>query len=120
MSLPEVGVEEEFLLVDRATLLPVSLHRTSDSRGAAPGGEYTEPELHRAQIETASHPCTSLAELSEQLIEHRGSLAEAARREGILVVASGTYPGRMGRAGRLITEKDRYGAMLDANALITR
>ena len=83
-------------------------------------GEYTETELHRAQIETASRPCSSLKELAEQLAEHRSALAQAAQPQGIRVVALGTFPGSMGESGRLITEKHRYEAMLEANSLIAR
>ncbi len=120
MRTPQIGVEEEFLLVDGDTWLPAPQIERVIPAAQRLAGEYTEPELHRAQIETASRPCASLDQLAEQLMEHRGALAEAARREGILVVASGTYPGKMGRAGRLITEKERYEAMLEANSLITR
>lgn len=120
MKVPELGVEEEFLLVDAETGTPAPriARVIPDARRLA--GEYVEPELHRAQIETASRPCSSLMELSEDLTQQRNAVAEAARNEGALVVASGTYPGRMGESGRLITDKERYETMAEVNPLIAR
>jgi carboxylate-amine ligase len=113
-----VGVEEEFLLVDRETLRPApDISRIlADARRLT--GDQTQPELHRAQIETASRPSESLTDIANQLTEQRLGLAEAASRHGALVLASGTYPGSMGVPGRLITADDRYEAMAESNALI--
>jgi glutamate---cysteine ligase / carboxylate-amine ligase len=113
-----IGVEEEFILLDAETLLPAPriTQIIADARRLA--GNYAQPELHRAQIESASEPSESLSEIGEQLAEQRARLAEAAARHGAVVLASATYPGFMGHSGQMITPEDRYEEMREANALI--
>lgn len=114
-----VGVEEEFLLVDAATGRPAP--RIAEIFHDEPAAEgVAQKELHRAQIETATPACHTLEEVRGHLVEGRRRVAELAGRYGIAVVASGTYPGKMGGAGRLITADDRYEAMADANALLAK
>lgn len=119
-TVPDIGVEEEFVLVEAESGRPAL--RVSEVLADAHrlAGEYTGPELHRAQIETASEPCASLAELAEQLTEQRRLVGQAASEHGVRVLATGTYPGKMGEAGRLITENARYKEMAAANPLIAR
>jgi glutamate---cysteine ligase / carboxylate-amine ligase len=115
-----VGVEEEFLLVDAETGAPTP--RISDvmPKAAALAGDQAQEELHQAQIEHATTACDSLADLRSELVALRRSFVRAAASEGSLVVVSGTYPGRMGDEGRLITSKDRYQALAAANSILAR
>lgn len=114
----QVGVEEEFLLVDADTGRPAPRIDDVIRDAEAMAGEAAQPELHRAQIETASPPCESLEELSRSLTDLRARMAAAAARHDARVVASGTYPGHMGFEGRLITGKDRYEDMAERGGLI--
>lgn len=114
-----VGVEEEFLLVDGDTGRPAPrvgeiLHDGAQTE------EVAQKELHRAQIETATPACATLADVRHHLGERRRQVAAVADRHGVLVVSSGSYPGKMGSAGQLITAEPRYEAMADANALVAR
>lgn len=101
MSHRTVGVEEEFLLVDPETGSPRPIAAailTSASRVDAPGRSpsHTEPsfeaEMQLQQIETATRPCTSLAELSSELRSARRDAAKAAQEYGADLVAMGTSP----------------------------
>jgi len=114
-----VGVEEEFLLVDADSGSPAP--RVSDvmSEAAALVGCDIQEELHRAQIEDATPPCADLGELAAHLRRLRSQPVEAANRHGTRVVASGTFPGTMGEAGRLITSGRRYRQMAEQNAELT-
>ncbi|HWE55016.1 MAG TPA: glutamate--cysteine ligase [Acidimicrobiales bacterium] len=114
MKVPSVGVEEEFLLVDAET------GRPAPRVEQVVAGADAEKELHRAQIEINTEPCSTLAELADRLTGQRASVAAAARDEGTSVVASGTYPGPIGEAGRLLTEKDRYRAVAGTNIVLAR
>ncbi|MBE1463504.1 carboxylate-amine ligase [Kibdelosporangium phytohabitans] len=87
------GVEEEFLVVDRASRHTVARAGAVLKRAAAgvlPRGAALHPELLSSQVEFASGVCTSMTELHEHLLTGRRLLAEAARGEGLAVVSSGT------------------------------
>ncbi|MFD1146190.1 carboxylate-amine ligase [Saccharothrix hoggarensis] len=88
-----VGVEEEFLLVDPSTRRPVARAVEVLSRvGDLPPGSAVHRELIGTQVEFATGVCADLAELRDQLVAGRRALADAARAEGLLLVASGTPP----------------------------
>ena len=89
---PELGVEEEFSLVDGESLQPAPRITDILEDALALPLDYAQAELHRAQIVTASEPSRSLSEIGEQLTERRARPAEAAGRHDALVLASGTYP----------------------------
>jgi carboxylate-amine ligase len=86
-----VGVEEELLLVDPAT------RRTTASSAAVldyseRSGTSGSAELQREQIEIETKPCSTLADLAEEIQRQRRSVIEAAHRAGSEVVALGTSP----------------------------
>jgi carboxylate-amine ligase len=88
-----VGVEEEFLLVDAATLRTAP-HAAAVLARAAKGPEPTtgmrfQPELAATQVEVATGICTDLGNLRRQLVDARARLAAAARAEGVRLVATG-------------------------------
>jgi carboxylate-amine ligase len=115
-----LGVEEEFLLLDATTRAPSPrIGRILDQATAA-AGDRAQAELHQAQIEHATSPCDSLDDLRRELMELRSAFVGGAEAEGSLVIASGSYPGHMGHAGQLITSKDRYHEMAEANSILAR
>ncbi|WP_245687359.1 carboxylate-amine ligase [Streptacidiphilus griseoplanus] len=86
-----LGVEEEFLLVDRTTGAAVPYAPAVVSRAAEEfGAERIQAELFPTQIETASRPCTSLADLRADLRLLRQGIARHARAAGCLPMAGGT------------------------------
>jgi carboxylate-amine ligase len=88
---PRFGVEEEFLVVDADSRVPVPaaatvVEQTSGLLGAGRvGGEITE-----LQLETRTDPCETADRLHEQLAEARRVAAGAARANGLAIVASGS------------------------------
>lgn len=115
---PRIGVEEEFLLVDRGTGRPAPLIGKVIGAARDRAGDATQTELHRAQIETATEPCGTLGDLRAELVRLREAVAAAAADHGAAVVASGTFPGPIGPEGEAITPRARYEELAGANALV--
>jgi carboxylate-amine ligase len=84
------GVEEEFLLVDPATGRTVPAAAEVGKVAADELGGAVHMELQQTQIELASRPCSTLAELDEVLRYGRDRLAAAAAGCGVWLVASGS------------------------------
>ena len=104
-----LGIEEELFLVD-----PVSRDLVRDpdpeiiadcQRGAAP--HKVVPEFLRAQIETNSRVCGSVAEVREALLETRALVIDAAAKHGAAVMAASTHPFAAWDT-QLTTPKERY------------
>jgi carboxylate-amine ligase len=106
-----VGVEEELLLVDPETGTPVAV-----AGSVLAGADGLEAELQQQQIEIGTAPCTSLAELADQLRYWRSAAAAAAQRAGALIVATGTSPVPVVPE---VTVKPRYQAMVETFGLTT-
>lgn len=87
---PRFGVEEEFLVVDAVTRAPVPRAAEVIEKAAATLGSRVSGEITTLQVETRTDPCTTLAELAEQLGEARRVVAAGARAAGLRVVATGS------------------------------
>jgi glutamate---cysteine ligase / carboxylate-amine ligase len=112
-ALPTVGVEEEFLVLDPATGLPVQAAEEVLALAQGDGCASTlQPEVLRSQVETASPVCQTLGEVSEHLSHSRRALGTAARRLGTVVAPVGAAP--VGEPSASITPKDRYLTMAKA------
>lgn len=111
-ALPSIGVEEEFLLLDRTTGLPVPVAgpvlALARSVEAAADAEL-QPEILRSQVETATPVCTALEELSASLRGSRRALALAAEEHHVGLGATGTAPDC--HPEQLVTQNTRYLAM---------
>ncbi|MDE0040385.1 MAG: carboxylate-amine ligase [Gammaproteobacteria bacterium] len=104
-----LGVEEELFLVDPDSR---DLVRNPDpaviadcQRDAAP--HKVVPEFFRAQIETNSRVCGSVAQVRQALLETRGLVIDAAERHGCAVMAASTHPFAAWDT-QLTTPKERY------------
>lgn len=97
-------MEEEFLIVDaagnpaavarEALRLASRSHddgRSQDQDDPGPGGEL-EAELKQEQIETATHPCADMADLSDEVRRGRAQAQTAVARFGASIAAVGTCP----------------------------
>ncbi|WP_433386243.1 carboxylate-amine ligase [Micromonospora sp. KLBMP9576] len=87
-SLPLLGVEEEFLVVDAGNgeVVPQAaavIARASRRLGARVGGEIT-----KLQVETRTDPCRTIADLEAQLADGRAVSQSAAVSLGLRVIAS--------------------------------
>jgi carboxylate-amine ligase len=103
-----MGIEEEYLLVDRASrdLLadpPPALFRDCEARLA---GQVT-PEFLRSQIEVGTPVCRSVGEARAALTRLRATVAEVAAAHGAAIIASSTHPFAHWRTQRH-TDKERY------------
>jgi carboxylate-amine ligase len=88
-----IGVEEEYLLVDRDTRdlvtdPPASM--LAECKELA--GEQVSPEFLRSQIEVGTKICRSVAEARGDLAKLRGTIAEVAERHGCAPIAASTHP----------------------------
>src|SRR3954470_13266657 len=86
-----VGVEEELLLVDPESrrLKPASRAAIRLAQHADPHDddiEQVDEELFKPQIETATRPCATLAELEGEVRDVRRQAAEAAAESGAALV----------------------------------
>ncbi|MGC0418827.1 carboxylate-amine ligase [Embleya sp. AB8] len=112
-----LGVEEEYLLVDPVSGLPVpAAERVRAEARLRPGlgvGDV-QPELLKAQLEVATPVCTSLDEIGGYLHRMRRELSAAAERIGCRMIACGAAPVSNGTMEE-ISEHPRYLA-IGANA----
>ena len=99
-----VGVEEEFMLVSPdGALRPVApavlrhAREVDDGATDVPGG-HLEKELKREQIETSTHPCEDLDDLTAELRAGRMAADTSARQADARVAAIATAPGPLGSA----------------------
>jgi carboxylate-amine ligase len=88
-----VGVEEEYLLVDKDTRAlvvdpPDDLMEECERRL----GIQVSTELLRSQVEIGTKVCKNVAEVREELVYLRGTIKEVANRYGLEPIASSTHP----------------------------
>lgn len=105
-----LGIEEEYLLLDPETGLPVfnasevqALLETGDTIT----GDDIQRELLSCQIETATPVCHTLTEAEESLLNFRRQLSAAARKAGVRASGSATAP-RIEEGYPELTDKQRY------------
>ncbi len=106
-----VGIEEEYLLVDRQTRQavidpPQSLLAGCEQRLA----ELVRPEFLTSQIEIGTPVCRTVGEAGRQLQTLRGQVAEVADQYGLAPIAASTHPFTEWQTQRH-TDKARYHAI---------
>jgi glutamate---cysteine ligase / carboxylate-amine ligase len=105
---PLMGVEEEYLVVDPETRAAVPRAGSVVARAAAELGDQVGSEITKFQVEARTEPCASALSLHDQLRRLRSAVADAARCEGLAVVATGT-PVLGDVVPPPITDHPRYG-----------
>jgi carboxylate-amine ligase len=103
-----IGVEEEYLLVDRVTRELVSSVPPEVLAGCRELlGEQVSPEFLQCQIEVGTRVCETLPEVREELVRLRRGVSQVAERHGLAVVAASSHPfARRGDQRR--TPRERY------------
>jgi glutamate---cysteine ligase / carboxylate-amine ligase len=87
-----IGVEEEFQIIDPATL-ELRSHVMQLVSAASPDiVEQVKHEMHQSIVETGSRICDSVADLRIEMHRTRGELIAAAERADLQIVAAGTHP----------------------------
>ncbi|WP_308249851.1 carboxylate-amine ligase [Sphaerisporangium fuscum] len=101
-------MEEEYLVVDPVTreVAPEAAAVVEAASGEL--GARVCTEITRFQVEAKTDPCAGIGDLEAQLRAMRAVVAEAARRQGLAVVASGT-PVLGDAVPPPITDHPRYG-----------
>lgn len=113
MSEPDftVGIEEEYLLVDRTTRdLARDPPRELFERCQDRLGVRVHPEFLRAQIEVSTGVCTGMAEARGQLAQLRRTVAEVAGEWNLAPIAASTHPFGAWDA-QVHTDRARYTAL---------
>ncbi|HEX3120908.1 MAG TPA: carboxylate-amine ligase [Candidatus Acidoferrum sp.] len=87
-----IGVEEEFQIIDPATM-ELRSHVMQLVSAASPDiVEQVKHEMHQSIVETGSKICDSVADLRIEMHRTRGELIAAAERADLQIVAAGTHP----------------------------
>jgi glutamate---cysteine ligase / carboxylate-amine ligase len=108
-----IGVEEEYLLVDRETRdlvtdMPESMIEDCETEMEATG--QVSPEFLRAQIEVGTKVCESIAEVRTELARMRNCVSKVAERHGCAPIAASTHPFARWLDQRH-TDKERYDSL---------
>jgi carboxylate-amine ligase len=108
-----LGIEEEYLLVDRATGAvaaepPEELFTALHDRTA--GRAF--PEFLRAQVEVATPVCRDIGEARVALGDLRRAVIEEAGRYGLAPIAASSHPFSL-TSRQKRTDKERYVALLE-------
>ncbi len=115
-----LGIEEEYLLVDRATRdLAADPPKSfmAEIEGLLEG--QVSPEFLRSQIEVETRVCTTIAEARAELAHLRRTVAEVAGRHGCAPIACSTHP--FGSwTGQLHTDKERYNVLAEDMQVVAR
>ena len=106
-----LGVEEEYLLVDKKTRAliidpPAELMREAEELL----GEQVTAELLRSQIEIGTRVCRNVQEAEAELKRLRSGVIEVAEKYDLAPIAASTHPFSRWREQKQ-TEKDRYQAL---------
>ncbi|GAC53461.1 carboxylate-amine ligase [Gordonia amicalis] len=107
-QVPPLGVEEEFVLVDRETARPVARNREVAAAASARGLDLAL-ELTSCQVEIATPTSDTAKEIGDHLYRLRSIVAAAADDVGVDVVACGLPP-RVPESFP-VTDTPRYRAM---------
>lgn len=91
-SVPLMGVEEEYFLVDPRTREVVPYGDEVAAKAAEELGDLVSRELGRYQVETKTPPCGTFGELHGELRRLRTVVAAAAESLGARAAAVGTVP----------------------------
>lgn len=106
-----IGVEEEYMLVDKETrALAVDPPRSLIADAEEKCGSQVTSELLRSQIEVGTKVCRTVPEAREDLAMLRRSIIEVADHHGLAVVAASTHPFSRWSEQKH-TPKDRYEAL---------
>jgi len=115
-----IGVEEEYLLVDLDSrdLVHEPPAALFDAFEAALGAQVM-PEFLRAQVEVGTRVCQSIAEVRDDLVRLRGTVARIARDFGCAPIAASTHPFASWHMQKH-TDKDRYNVLAEDMQVVAR
>jgi len=115
MAIPEptfsIGMEEEYLLVDKETrdLVQEPPEALLTKAEEALRGQVS-PEFLRSQIEVGTRVCGSISEVRDELVHLRATVASIANEFGLAPIAASTHPFAHWQSQHH-TDKERYNAL---------
>lgn len=109
-----MGIEEEFLLIDRELMLPASptVHQSSVLQDITHGRGATSQEWLSCQVEHASAVLRDAQAATTALVRFRQNLASAAEGVGLIAAPIGTAPS-IGEFGAAVSNEPRYRQMTE-------
>ena len=103
-----IGVEEEYLLVDKESrALVIDTPQTLMAEAEEKCGSQVTSELLQSQIEVATVVCKNVQELRQDLSRLRLNIIEVADRHGLAPIAASTHPFSQWQEQKH-TPKERY------------
>ena len=102
-----IGIEEEYLLVDRETLKLAEAPAGLMEACKAELDDQVSPEFLQCQIEIGTHVCGTVAQAREDLRKLRRSVATQAEAFGLAPIAASCHPFAAWREQHH-TDRDRY------------
>src|SRR5512142_3364229 len=108
-----LGIEEEYMLLDPATLELVQRADTVlEADGAGEFAARTSCELFQSVIEGQTPICSTVDDAGRELRRMRRHLEQVVARYGLVLASSGTHPFAH-YEDQLITERDRYRSVIE-------
>jgi glutamate---cysteine ligase / carboxylate-amine ligase len=109
-----IGIEEEYLIVDRETRnlvqdLPEGLMRACEELL----GEQVSPEFLRSQIEVGTKVCRNVPEARQDLARLRRAIVDVTGEYGLAPISASTHPFAIW-GEQLHTDKERYNVLAKA------
>ena len=114
-----IGVEEEYQIIDPDTRELTSYVGDVLEQGAVIFRDQVKPELLQSQVEIGSHVCRNVREARQEVTRLRSIVSEIAERNGCRIVSAATHPFSRWQ-DQIITEKDRYKALLSSMKVIAQ
>jgi glutamate---cysteine ligase / carboxylate-amine ligase len=108
-----VGVEEEYMLLDRESLdLAQGVEKLLSAERGSTFAELVAPELFESLVEFHTPVCATVADAERQLRAMRAHAVASATANGLAVGSAGTHPFGLFESQHL-TNRDRYRAIVD-------
>ena len=115
-----LGIEEEYLLVDRETgHLIRETPGTVFSEAEALLEDQVTPEFLQSQIEVGTRVCSTIEEARDELARLRRAVSSVAERHGLAIIAASTHPNASYMAQRH-TARDRYDILAQNLQVVAR
>ncbi|MEJ7892909.1 MAG: YbdK family carboxylate-amine ligase [Solirubrobacteraceae bacterium] len=111
-----VGIEEELMILDGATLDLASAIDVLMEPGDA---NAVKPELHQAVLEIATEPAADVTDAGAQLRRLRATVRDRAHAHGLRLGAAGTHPSARWEE-QLISSSERYRELIDRLGFVAR
>lgn len=91
-SLFNIGVEEEFQIVDPESGELKAHINEMLPRGRQVLGEQIKPEMLQSMVEVTTKVCDDITAVRAEIVRLRSTIADLAQQRGLRIVAAGTHP----------------------------